>query len=49
MKPETKERITLVWMWAVAVITTVAMALTAIAWIIGLVFYAFKLIRRIYG
>lgn len=49
MKPETKERITLMWMWVVAVITTAAMALTAIAWLIGLIMYTFRLIRRIYG
>jgi hypothetical protein len=49
LKQETKERITQLWLLAMSGATTVIIACTAIAWIIGLVLYAFRLIRRIYG
>lgn len=49
MKPETKEKITLAWMWVVASATTIAIAATAIAYVVGIVLYTFTLIRRIYG
>lgn len=49
MKPETKEKITLAWMWVVAGVTTIAIAATVAAYIIGIVLYTFSLIRRIYG
>ena len=49
MKPETKEKITLAWMWVVAGVTTIAIAATVIAYVVGIVLYTFNLIRRIYG
>ena len=49
MKPETKEKITLAWMWVVSIVTTIAIAATVIAYVVGIVLYTFTLIRRIYG
>lgn len=36
-------------MWVVAGVTTIAIAATVIAYVVGIVLYTFTLIRRIYG
>lgn len=49
MKNETKEKIAHGWILLVTLATSAIIAITAIAWLIGLIMYTFRLIRRIYG
>lgn len=49
MKNETKEKIAHGWILLVTLTTSAIIAITAIAWLIGLIMYTFRLIRRIYG
>lgn len=49
LKNETKEKIAHGWILLVTLATSAIIAITAIAWLIGLIMYTFRLIRRIYG